>query len=124
MLLHYFKCYTDKEGGFVVTRNDVAGLLNVSVVTAKKRVERLVDLGYVHASKQPLARGAGYKWVHWITDRGCNIWSLHKGECYDLFMAYKSDRLIAALEEAKRISKKHGKVIKRSQKQLSLFGDE
>lgn len=124
MLLAYFARYTDAVGEFVVGRDDVAMLLNVSANTAFKRMENLVRLDYVKEYKKPLARLIGYKWVWHITDTGANVYEMNKQDCDELFFAHKSDKLTEALREARRIGKSNGKKIKRHEKQLSLFGDE
>lgn len=124
MLLGYFARYTDVAGEFVVGRDDVATLLNVSANTAFKRMENLVRLDYVKEYKKPLARLIGYKWVWHITDTGVNVYEMNKQDCDELFFSHKSDKLTEALREARRIGKSSGKKIKRHEKQLSLFGDE
>lgn len=124
LLLAYFMKYTDAAGEFVVGRDDVATLLNVSANTAFKRMENLVRLGYVKEYKKPLARLIGYKWVWHITDTGVNVYEMNKQDCDELFFSHKSDKLTEALREARRIGKSSGKKIKRHEKQLSLFGGE
>lgn len=125
MLLHYFAVYTDTAGEIVVGRIDVAALLDVSTPTATKRLENVIKIGYVNAIKQPFAigRGNGYKWVYHITKRGQAAWKIHENEASELYHSHKSDRLLAALKQARTISKKHGKKIKRADNQLDMFGE-
>lgn len=123
MLLYYFSQYTDTVGEFVVGRNDISLLLDVSVVTAAKRVENLVKRGYIKEAKKPLARGLGYKYVYWITEMGVIALSMHGSQGAELYHAHKSDRLVEALKEARRIGKARGKNIERSKKQMSLLSE-
>lgn len=124
MLLYYINAHTTKTGEFVVGRNNIASLLDVSVVTAAKRIENLIAKGYVKEVKKPLARGAGYKWVYHITEKGIEKCHLQWEEGLELYRAHCNNRLIEAIKQATIRSKARGKAIKRHEKQMSLFGDE
>lgn len=121
MLLYYVNLFTDAEGEYVVGRNDIASLLNVSVVTANKRMKNLVLSGLVASHKKPLARGLGYKWIFHITQQGID--SCHKvwDEALELYRAHQNTRLYEAIEEAKKMSRPRGNAKKISDKQLVLL---
>lgn len=124
MLLYYINAHTMQTGEFVVGRNDIASLLGVSVVTAAKRIENLIRNDYIEVKKKPLARGAGYKWVYHVTMKGINECHSWWKEGLELYRAHCNNRLIEAIKQATIVSKQRGNAIKRSEKQLSLFGDE
>ena len=120
VLLYYINAHTTQSGAYVVGRNDIARLLNVSVITAAKRMENLVSMGYVDVQKKPLARGTGYKWIYYITRHGVNNTQAMWQEALELYREHCNKRLLDAMLEARAISKPRGKAKKVSKNQLKL----
>lgn len=119
--MYYINAHTEQTGKSVIGRNDIASLLNVSVVTAAKRVSPLVESGMVVEKKQRLARGAGYKWVYYITSLGTNNTQAMWQECYRAYNEHIELRKLEALDEIRKLSRPRGKPIKRHEKQMVLL---
>ena len=121
ILMNYFMRYTDAEGEYVVTRQDVANLWDCTVVTAKNRVQSLIDLGYVAEHKKLIKIGAGYKYIYHITDAGDIAIRNEIVKSEEYWWAYLNEKLERAMRQAMLRSKPRGKAKKVSDKQLALL---
>jgi len=121
ILMNYFMRYTDAEGEYVVTRQDIANLWDCTVVTAKNRVKSLIELGYVAEHKKLIKIGAGYKYIYHITDAGDIAIREDMEIAENYWWAYRTEKLERAMKQAMLRSKPRGKAKKVSDKQLVLL---
>jgi predicted ArsR family transcriptional regulator len=120
-LMYWMVMQTNPEGESVIGRNQAAGFIGCTVVTAGKHLKALVDKGLIEEHKKQLARGVGYKYVYHVTMRGTSeremVW-------IDAYNDHRYERLQKAMEQARRIGNTIGGAIKRHPKQMKIdFGE-
>ena len=121
IMMNYFMRYTDAEGEWVVTRQDIANLWDCTVVTAKNRVQSLIELGYVVEHKKLIKIGSGYKYIYHITDKGDIAIRENFKRSEAFYWEYRQQKLQRAMELAIKKSKPRGTPKKVSDNQKVLL---
>lgn len=125
VILYDLNLHTDTKGENKVGRAHLASLLNCTTVTAQKRVQKLIDGGYIHQIKFPtIGRGHGYRYEYYISSDGKDALFNNWQSAYALYRRHIADRIKETLEKINKGFVSRSKKSKRSDKQLPLFGDE
>lgn len=109
----------DSFGG--VGASDIARWLGCSVPTARKRLRELCEFGVIVENKKSAKIGHGFKYHYTVTKKGAEVLAKDGAVIGAQFKAWQNAKLIALLENARKVSKNNGKKIKRAKNQMELF---
>jgi predicted transcriptional regulator len=110
---------TSCNGG--VGRTELAKWFGCSKNTIVSILQELMKGGLIREFRESSAHGNGWRFSYCLTDKGYNLYLENEALASSQFHAWQNQKMIALLQEQRRISKKSGRAIEVTKGQKTLW---
>lgn len=111
----------DTAGAGGVGRTELANWFGCSKNTVVSILQELVKGGLIREFRESSAHGSGWRFSYRLTEKGYNLYLDNEALAYSQFHAWQNQKMIALLQEQRRVGKKTGKALKVTGGQKTLW---
>jgi DNA-binding HxlR family transcriptional regulator len=111
----------DAAGSGGVGRTELAKWFGCSKNTIVSTLQELVKGGLIREFRESSAHGNGWRFSYRLTEKGYNLHLENEALASSQFHAWQNQKMIALLQEQRRIGKKTGKALKVTGGQKTLW---